>query len=79
MVQWSRLHLLIQGLWVQPLVKDLKSHIPQGQKKPNKQTKKKQQKNIKQKQYCNKFNTDFKNGPYQKKFFSHDHILVYKC
>ena len=23
--------------------------------------------NIKQKQYCNKFNKDFKNGPYQKK------------
>ena len=22
--------------------------------------------NIKQKQYCNKFNKDFKNGPYQK-------------
>ena len=25
------------------------------------------QKNIKQKQYCNKFNKDFKNGPHQKK------------
>ena len=24
-------------------------------------------KNIKQKQYCNKFNKDFKNGPHQKK------------
>ena len=24
--------------------------------------------NIKQKQYCNKFNKDFKNGPYQKIF-----------
>ena len=23
--------------------------------------------NIKQKQYCNKFNQDFKNGPHQKK------------
>ena len=23
--------------------------------------------NLKQKQYCNKFNKDFKNGPYQKK------------
>ena len=23
--------------------------------------------NIKQKQYCNKFNKDFKNGPHQKK------------
>ena len=27
----------------------------------------KKSKNIKQKQYCNKFNKDFKNGPYQKK------------
>ena len=25
------------------------------------------QKNIKQKQYCNKFNKDFKNGPHQNK------------
>ena len=24
--------------------------------------------NIKQKQYCNKFNKDFKNGPHQKKY-----------
>ena len=27
----------------------------------------KKPKNIKQKQYCNKFNKDFKNGPHQKK------------
>ena len=26
-------------------------------------------KNIKQKQYCNKFNKDFKNGPHQKRSF----------
>ena len=26
-----------------------------------------QNQNIKQKQYCNKFNKDFKNGPHQKK------------
>ena len=26
--------------------------------------------NMKQKQYCNKFNKDFKNGPHQKKFLS---------
>ena len=26
----------------------------------------KKQKNINQKQYCNKFNKDFKNGPHQK-------------
>ena len=29
----------------------------------------KTQKNIKQKQYCNKFNKDFKNGPHKKKIF----------
>ena len=29
--------------------------------------KKKKNQNIKQKQYCTKFNKDFKNGPYQKK------------
>ena len=34
---------------------ELKSHMPSGQKK---------KKNIKQKQYCNKFNKDFKNGPH---------------
>ena len=26
--------------------------------------------NIKQKQYCNKFNKNFKNGPHQKKIFN---------
>ena len=35
--------------------------MPHGQKKKNKT------KNIKQKQYSNKFNKDFKNGPHQKK------------
>ena len=34
-------------------------------KQTNKQTKNPQ--NIKQKQYCNKFNKDFKNGPHQHK------------
>ena len=29
--------------------------------------KKKKNQNIKQKQYCNRFNKDFKNGPHQKK------------
>ena len=41
--------------------------------------------NIKQKQYCNKFNKDFKNGPYQKKkkrlsvilFLSMKHVELY--
>ena len=34
--------------------------------------------NIKQKQYCNKFNKDFKNGPHQKKILKKKkiHILV---
>ena len=29
-VQWLRIHLPMQGLWVQPLVRELKSHIPWG-------------------------------------------------
>ena len=37
----------------------------QGAKIPHAQRPKNQ--NIKQKQYCNKFNKDFKNGPHQKK------------
>ena len=36
---------------VQPLVRELRSHMPHGQ-------------NIKQKQYCNKFNKNFKNDPH---------------
>ena len=40
----------------QSLVRELRSHMPQGQKE-------KKPKNLKQKQYCNKFNKDFKNGP----------------
>ena len=31
-------------------------------------------KNIKQKQYCNKFNKDFKNGLHQKKYFKRHSI-----
>ena len=45
--------LPMQGVPVQFLVRELRSHIPCGQKT----------KNIEQKQYCNKFNKDFKNGP----------------
>ena len=45
--------LPMQGVPVQFLVRELRSHIPCGQKT----------KNTEQKQYCNKFNTDFKNGP----------------
>ena len=50
-VQWLRLHLPMQGVWVQSLVTELRSHMPPGQKpKKHKQ----------QKQYCNKFNKDLK-------------------
>ena len=55
-VQWLRLHLSMQGVWVQSLVGEQRSHIPHGQRNQN----------IKQKKYCNKFNKDFKNGPSQK-------------
>ena len=32
-VQWLRLHLPMQGVWVQSLVAELRSHMPPGQKK----------------------------------------------
>ena len=41
------------------LVRDLRSHLPQGKKKKKQQHKKK-------KQYCSKFNKNFKNGPLKK-------------
>ena len=44
------------GVRVRSLVGELKSHAS----RPKNQ-------NVKQKQYCNKFNKDFKNGPHQKK------------
>ena len=49
-VQWLRLRLPMQGVWVRSLVWELTSHMPQGKKNKNK---------IKQKQNCNKFNKDF--------------------
>ena len=56
-VQWLRHRLPMQGVWV---------CIPgQGAKIPQASGLKTQ--NIKQKQYCNKFNKDFKNGPHKKK------------
>ena len=54
-VQWLRLPM--QGVWVRSLVGELGSHMPRGQKNQN----------IKQKQCCNTFNKDFKNGPHPKK------------
>ena len=54
-VQWLRLHLPLQGVWVQSLVGELR--FPRTSQPKNQ--------NIRQKQYCNKFNKDFKNGPIQ--------------
>ena len=56
-VQWLRLHLPTQGVQVWSLVGELRTHMPWNQKTKHKQ----------QKQYCNKFNKDFLNGPHQKK------------
>ena len=47
--RWLRLVLSTQGVWVQTLVRELRSHMPHDQKNQN----------IKQKQYCNKFYKDF--------------------
>ena len=55
-IQWLSLHLPVKGTWVQSLEEEQRSHMPQGQKNQN----------IKQKQYCNKVNKDFKNGPHLK-------------
>ena len=55
MVQWLELCLLIQGVWVQSLVGELRfpwAKIASWSKNQN----------VKQKQYCNKFNKDFKSG-----------------
>ena len=52
-VQWLRLRLPMQGVQVQSLVRELRSH--------------EKIKHRKQKQYYNKFNKDFKSGPHQKK------------
>ena len=49
------------GVKVQPLVRELRLHMPYNQ---NTKIFKKQ----KQKQPCNKFNKDFLNGPYKKCF-----------
>ena len=45
-VQWLRLCLAVQGVYVRSLVRNLRSYMPHGQ--TNKQTKQ----YIKQKQYC---------------------------
>ena len=55
MVQWLGFPLPVQGMWVQSLTARI-SHasLPGDQ-------------NMEQRQYCNKFNKDFLNGPHQKK------------
>ena len=45
---------------VRSLVSELRFHMHCSKKKKTK-------KKVKQKQYCNKFNKDFKNGPHQKR------------
>ena len=38
-VQWLRLHLPMQEMWVQSLAGELRSNMPRGQKKPKHKTK----------------------------------------
>ena len=47
----------MKGVWVRGPGGELRSHMPLSQKNQN----------LKQKQYCNKFNKDFKNGLHLKK------------
>ena len=49
--------LQCRGVQVRFLIGELRSHMASWPKNQN----------IKQKQYCKKFNKDFKNGPHQKK------------
>ena len=58
-VQWLRLYLPVLGVQIQSLVRELRSHMPHGQKR--------KKEDIKQKQCCNKFNKDFKMVHMQKK------------
>ena len=54
MVQWLRLHLPMQGVWVQSLVGELRPYMPKNQ-------------DIKQRQCSNEYNKDFKNSICKKK------------
>ena len=58
MVQWLRLHLVMQGVQVWSLVGELRSHISHSQKKKKSQSR-----------GSKKLNKDFKNGPHQIKIF----------
>ena len=53
--QWLELRLPVQGVQVQVLISELRSHKRHSQKPEYAQ----------QKQCCNKFNKDFKIGPHQ--------------
>ena len=54
------------GVQLRSVVGELRSHMSWGQKNQN----------IKQKQYCNKFNKDFKNGPHQKKILKKKRYIL---
>ena len=56
-VQWLRLHFPVQGVHVRSLMGKLRSHMPGGQNNQNE----------KKKQYCNRFNKDFKKMVHIKK------------
>ena len=66
MVQWLELCLPTQRVQIQSLVRELKSHMPHGQKTPN----------IKQKQYCNKFNEDFLKKENETHYLLNQHLAM---
>ena len=66
--QWLGLYLIMQGVWVQSMVGELRPHVPFGQNTQN----------IKQKHHGNKFNKDLKNSPHQKKNLKKIAILLLK-
>ena len=68
-VQRLRLGLSRQGVWIWSLVGELRS---QQASQPKNQ-------NIKQKQYCNTFNKNFKNGPHQNNLLKKMSPNLVKC
>ena len=68
-VQWLSLCLPMQRVQIQSLVGELRSHMPHGQNT----------KNIKQKQNCDKFNEDFKNGLHPKQLKKKERNRAYIC
>ena len=57
-VHWLTFQRPMKWVWIESQVRELRFHLPRGQKK-----KKMMQK------YCNKFNKDFKNGPCEENLF----------